>query len=155
MFKKVISFSLWGSNELYTIGAIKNANLALDLYPDWGCIFYCNSCVPYKIISQLKSIKNSIIVSLDSEGNFQSGLNRFLIVDHPEVEYAIFRDADSRLSMREKFAVDEWLINDSDIHIMRDHPYHAWFIQAGMFGLKTEKFKGKIKNAILQNSQKI
>ena len=154
MFKKVISFSLWGSNPLYTIGAIKNANLALTLYPDWGCVFYCNSCVPLEIISTLQSIKNTTVILYDSVGDFRSALNRFLIVDDPEVEYAIFRDADSRLSMREKHAVDDWLKNNTDIHIMRDHPYHGWFIQAGMFGIKTEKFKNKIKNAISEYSPK-
>jgi hypothetical protein len=154
MFKQVISYSLWGSNPLYTLGSIKNADLALKIYPDWGCVFYCNSCVPKDIITKLQTFKNTIVIPINSIGNFQSALNRFLIVDHPEVEYAIFRDADSRLSVREKIAVEEWLINDSDIHIMRDHPYHAWFIQAGMFGLKTEKFKGKIKNAILEYSPK-
>jgi hypothetical protein len=154
MFKKVISFSLWGSNPLYTIGAINNANLALTLYPDWGCVFYCNSCVPIEIINKLQSIKNTKVILYDFIGDFRSALNRFLIIDDPEVEYAIFRDADSRLSVREKNAVDEWLIQNTDIHIMRDHPYHGWFIQAGMFGLKTEKFKNKMKNAILNYSPK-
>ncbi len=33
---KVISFSLWGDNPKYTIGAIKNAELSKTIYPDWG-----------------------------------------------------------------------------------------------------------------------
>ena len=32
---KVISFSLWGSEKKYTIGAIKNAELAKEVYPDF------------------------------------------------------------------------------------------------------------------------
>jgi len=38
--KKVISFSLWGDNPTYNIGAIKNAKLALDYYPDFECWFW-------------------------------------------------------------------------------------------------------------------
>ena len=33
--KKVISFSLWGDNPKYTIGAIKNAELIDTIYPGW------------------------------------------------------------------------------------------------------------------------
>ena len=33
--KKVISFSLWGDIPRYTVGAIKNADLALRFYPDF------------------------------------------------------------------------------------------------------------------------
>jgi hypothetical protein len=154
MSKKVISFSLWGADTLYNVGAIKNAQLALSIYPEWSCVFYCNSCVPQETIKKLKNIENTKVILLDSDGDFTSSLNRFLVVDDPEVEYAIFRDADSRLSLREKYAVDDWLTNNTDIHIMRDHPYHGWFIQAGMFGLKTEKFKNKIKTSILEYSPK-
>ena len=32
---KVINFSLWGDDPFYTIGAVENAKLALDIYPDW------------------------------------------------------------------------------------------------------------------------
>jgi len=34
--KKIISFSLWGDNPVYTQGAIRNAELAKEIYPDWG-----------------------------------------------------------------------------------------------------------------------
>jgi len=35
--KKIISFSLWGDNPIYTQGAIRNAELAKEVYPDWVC----------------------------------------------------------------------------------------------------------------------
>ena len=145
---KVISFSLWGSEPLYVEGAIRNADLALRVYPEWTCYYYCNSCVPIEIINRLKSKSNTRVIELPNSGNSFDALNRFLAVEEDGVEYAIFRDADSRLSVREKLAVDEWISSGADIHIMRDHPYHGWFVQAGMFGLKAEKFKSKMKNAI-------
>jgi len=146
--KKVISFSLWGNNPLYTIGAIQNADLALSIYPDWTCYYFCNTCVPVNIIDQLKQRTNTNVIQMSSIGDNRSAMNRFLAIDFPETEYVIFRDADSRLSNREKLAVDEWLKENTDVHVMRDHPYHGWFIQAGMFGVRCEKFKGKIYNAI-------
>jgi hypothetical protein len=33
---KYISFSLWGDKPIYNVGAIKNAELWKNIYPDWG-----------------------------------------------------------------------------------------------------------------------
>jgi hypothetical protein len=43
---KVLSFSLWGAKAPYTVGAIRNAELALAVYPGWVCRFYCGTSVP-------------------------------------------------------------------------------------------------------------
>jgi hypothetical protein len=48
----------------------------------------------------------------------------------------ISRDTDSRLSLREKAAVDEWLSSDKGFHIMRDHPWHKYPVLGGMWGIK-------------------
>jgi len=46
------------------------------------------------------------------------------------------RDLDSRIYMREQIAVNEWIVSGKLFHIMRDHPYHIYPIQAGMFGTR-------------------
>lgn len=147
----IISFSLWGDNPLYNIGAIKNADLALQIYPNWDCYYYCNKCVPQKTIEELKKRKNVKLIfsNLDNCGNIICMNYRFLAIDVPGAERVIFRDTDSRLSKREKLAVDEWISDDTDIHLMRDHPSHGWFVQGGMFGLKTKKFQNKITDNII------
>jgi hypothetical protein len=61
---------------------------------------------------------------------------RFSSSYDPNVSVSIFRDTDSRLSMREKYAVDEWLLSDKTFHIMRDHPFHRFPILGGMWGFK-------------------
>ena len=50
--KKIISFSLWGDNPKYTIGAINNAKLSQSIYPDWICRFYCGKSVPEEILKK-------------------------------------------------------------------------------------------------------
>ena len=50
---KIISFSLWGNNPKYTIGAIRNAELAKIIYPDWMCKFFVGSDTPVNIIDTL------------------------------------------------------------------------------------------------------
>ena len=46
------------------------------------------------------------------------------------------RDADSRLSPRELFAVNEWISSDFRFHVMRDHASHDVAVLGGMFGMK-------------------
>jgi len=146
---KVISYSLWGSNPVYTIGAIKNAEYAQQLFPDWKCIFYCFDSVPMEIIDNLKSYNNVIIRMVSSTGDNRGMFNRFLPADEDGIEYFMSRDTDSRLSLREKYAVEEWIESGKDIHIIRDHPYHGTSIMGGMWGIKGKKLTN-LKNAIDQ-----
>jgi len=142
--KKVISFSLWGENPKYTIGAIKNAELANKIYPDWICRFYCGKSVPEKILSNLKKFDNVEVIQMDENGDWTGMFWRFYSCEDSDV--MISRDTDSRLSLREKSAVDEWLNSDKDFHIMRDHPYHTTEILGGMWGCR---------NGILKDIKKL
>ena len=142
---KVISYSLWGDNPIYTIGAIKNADLAARLFPDWTCVFYCFDSVPFDIITQLKSKQNVLVRMVNGEYNTSDSrgmFHRFLPADEDGVEYMMSRDTDSRLSDRERLAVEEWLIGSKDVHIMRDHPYHGAPMLGGMWGVRGGKLKG-------------
>lgn len=134
--KKVISFSLWGDNPKYTIGAIKNVELAQTIYSDWICRFYIGKSTPFEIIQKIASYKNTEIKIMNDAGNWSGMFWRFYAAVDPEVDFMISRDTDSRLSIREKLAVDEWIVSNKGFHIMRDHPYHRTQILGGMFGVK-------------------
>jgi hypothetical protein len=142
--KKVISFSLWGDNPKYTVGALRNAELAATIYRDWICRFYCGKSVPENITLQLKSHKNVEVVDMDEQGDWTGMFWRFYACEDSDV--MISRDTDSRLSFREKNAVDEWLESNKDFHIMRDHPYHTTEILGGMWGCR---------NGILRDIKKL
>ena len=136
--KKVISFSLWGNDSKYTIGAIRNAELALQLYPEFECWFYIHEeTVPKDIIESLSSIRNTKIILRGGDLNTCKPMMwRFEPIDDPEVEIMLSRDTDTRILMREVFAVNEWLESGKLFHIMRDHPHHGTKILGGMFGTK-------------------
>jgi hypothetical protein len=136
MSKKIISFSLWGENPKYTIGAIRNVGLASILYPGWVCRFYVGKSVPSEIITILKNFKNTEIVEMDGEGNWSGMFWRFYPASEDDVDIIISRDCDSRLSLRERLAVKEWIDSDKGFHIMRDHPQHGTQILGGMWGVK-------------------
>jgi hypothetical protein len=60
---------------------------------------------------------------------------RFLVASVPFVSTYVIRDIDSRLSEREKAAVDEWILSGKKFHVMRDHPAHGVLpISGGMWG---------------------
>lgn len=149
IMKKVISFSLWGNNPKYCIGAIKNAYLKNYYYPDWICKFYIHKDVSNEYISILKDIKNIEISIISDNYDWSLSLERFKAIDDLDVSHVIFRDTDSRLNQREADAVNEWIKQDTCIHIMKDHPYHGNFpILAGMWGLNKNKFIYKMSDLI-------
>ena len=136
--KKVITFSLWGNDPFYNVGAIENAKLAKVFYPDFECWYYIHEeTVPLETIEELSKIENTkIIMKRDNIQTCNPDVWRYEAIDEPDVEVMITRDTDSRIFLREKVAVDEWLNSDKLFHIMRDHPYHGTAILGGMFGTK-------------------
>jgi protein O-GlcNAc transferase len=139
--KRIITFSLWGNNPTYNIGAIKNAELASQYYPDFECWFYIHiPTVPINTIEILRKMSNTkIIDKYDDLNNCKPLCWRFQGIDDPDVEIMMSRDTDTRILLREKIAVDKWLQSGKMFHIMRDHPHHQNQnnkIMAGMFDTK-------------------
>lgn len=134
---KVISYSLFGTSERYTINMIINAEIAAKIYPDWQVWVYYDESVPSYIIDRLKKYNNVSVKKQPFTENWSRLMWRFYAYDDPQVNLCIFRDADSYLSQREKDAVDQWLSTEKSIHIMREvYPGHNSKIMAGMWGLR-------------------
>lgn len=133
----LISFSLWGSDPKYTIGAVRNAELAKIVYPDWKCRFYVGKDVPLTIVDQLENLGSEILIKYEPT-NWTSMFWRFEAGYDKKFEKVIFRDTDSRLNLREKAAVEEWEKSEEVFHVMRDHPCHGFSILGGMWGVKTD-----------------
>ena len=150
MGKKIISYSLWGNTPMYTIGAIRNAEMAKQIYPDWICRFYIGDDVPEDIVRQLNDFDNTeVIMMTHKENDWQGMFWRFYAVDATDdVDYVIFRDTDSRLSTREREAVLEWMNSGKYFHIMRDHPYHTEAIMGGMWGCKPKELIERINEEV-------
>jgi hypothetical protein len=135
---KVISFSLWGNKPIYLVGSIRNAKQAKDFYPDFQCWFYVHDpTVPRQTIEKLQQFDNVKIIYKNGDlSKIKPAMWRFESIAHPDVELNLSRDVDTQILLREKLAVDEWIKSDKLLHIMRDHPWHKFPIQAGMFGIK-------------------
>jgi len=138
--KKIISFSIWGSNPKYTLSAFKNIELAKELYPGWICRFYVDETVPKEIREDLVMESSEVILMPKSDGNYGM-FWRFLPLDDLEVERFIVRDTDSRLSIREREAVREWEESGKVFHIMRDNKWHNVVPICGAMWGATDKFR--------------
>jgi hypothetical protein len=95
--------------------------------------------VPEEIIEKLREFNNTKIIIKSGDLTNETckpRMWRFEAIDDPEVEIMMSRDTDTRFTIREKMAVDEWLSSNKVFHIMRDHPCHDYNIMAGMFGTK-------------------
>ena len=157
MSNKIISFSLWGKDNKYIYGAVDNAFVAKEMYPDWKCRFYIDKTIPQFIIDELIGLETDIIVVGENDG--WGGLFwRYFPIDDPDVDIVIFRDTDSRLDNKEVAAVNEWLKSGKTFHTIHDHQNHYDVpIMGGMWGFsKQNGIKLDIKNKIKlwQNSHK-
>jgi hypothetical protein len=132
---KLITFSLWGSEEKYCIGAIRNAELVRSVYPGWKARFYVGDSVPTRIKMELRCHTDEVIL-MEEPGDWRGMFWRFYPASEDDVDVFISRDCDSRLSAREAAAVNEWLQGPKLIHVMRDHPEHSAPIMGGMWGAK-------------------
>lgn len=128
---RVIAYSLYGDKRMYTEGMVRNIELAPLVYPGWSVWIYCNETVPGAYLERYGRYGH--VEVKDMTGSPYPGMMwRFL----PKVEVFICRDADSRLTVRERECVDEWLASDKKMHVMRDHPAHHLPVLGGMWGLK-------------------
>jgi hypothetical protein len=139
--RRVIAFSLWGSVAKYTVGAVRCAEQALEMYPDFECWFYVHRpSVPPSILQKLEALPNVVLLPrADQLQNVQGGQPRtwrYEAIDAPGVEVLLSRDVDTRFYPREALAVREWLRSGIGFHIMRDHPHHGALIMAGMYGCR-------------------
>ncbi len=131
---KVLSFSLYGANPLYGHGAIRNAELAPRVYPGWTVRFAVDGAVPTEVTDRLRALGCDVVAMGKSLGPEYPKFWRFLVAADPAVERFVCRDADSRLSVREKAAVDAWVASGKTFHVMRDSVHHRRRMLSGMWG---------------------
>lgn len=148
---KIISFSLWGKNKRYSIGAIKNAELAEELFAEWKLKIFFSGVNP-EILKKLKKFNNVEMIDCSNK-TISPYFWRFFPFFDSEDNITLSRDCDSRLSEREKKCVDIWENNQQSCMIIRDHIRHYDFpILAGMWGYKG-KLSGDIYKMMLKYSQ--
>jgi hypothetical protein len=138
---KYISYTLFGTQPKYYIGAEKNIELNKKLLPDWVTVIYYNE----------KNILDGWVEKLSSLGAEMRNITNFSFSDKDTIQYPYFwrffsllndgisivRDLDSRVSDREVEYINRWLNSECDYFIIRDHPWHSP-VPSGLFGIKSK-----------------
>lgn len=132
---KVISYSLFGDDPMFTVGAAENVRLAHEFYPDWKCRFYVGDSVNSTTVAELVNLGAQVVPMVTRPEDWSALLWRFNTLTDRSIEAHLFRDCDSRPDVREAAAVQEWLASGAQFHIMRDHPEHYLPMMAGMWGV--------------------
>lgn len=128
--------SLYGEGEQYLFGALENAMLVLRDWDGWVLRIYHDDTVPLKYLDMLRVLQVELVFTeYSTDEADHSGLFwHFYVLDDPEVCHFIVRDPDSRLTTRDRMAVNEWIQSGELFHSIRDHPHHGIEIMGAMWG---------------------
>ena len=150
--KQVISYSLYGNQLRFLVGAIKNAQLAQRFFPGFTVRYYYGKSVPKWVLSTLLMFEHVELIKVDEPEDSVARTWRFMACLDPDVDVVLSRDVDARLSLREAEAHQEFMDSDFGFHIIRDHPTgHDYLISAGMFAMKTNVFGATMYAALDQH----
>ena len=96
-----ISYSLWGTNKVYTYGMIENVLDAKKYYDGWTVRVHYNDTVPTEIIKWLCDQDN--VELIHHQGSKMKASNMFWRFEDFFMEdtTVLIRDADSRITERE------------------------------------------------------
>jgi len=136
---KIISMSVWGNDPRYIVGAKRQIELAKKYYPDWKVRIYTDNILNFE---DQTGIELHLVVN-GMYGMFW----RFLPMFEDPRSIVMVRDSDSRITIREARAIEEWLASDKNFHVFRDHDAHfefpiigCAFAYKGCFGTNLEDF---------------
>jgi hypothetical protein len=131
--KILISYSVFGRDDKYLIGALKNAEAkrAYDALGDVTQVFVLGNDVPLWVAIGLE--RRGAEVLQGGPWAEHSILARQTVADLPCDAFFV-RDVDSRPGPREALAMAAWLHSSDAFHVMRDHPFHFNPVMAGMWG---------------------
>jgi hypothetical protein len=124
---KVFSFCLFGTEPNYYEGLLENIKIIKEFYPDFTIFVYAGVRDPSWVLEGVT------VIETGKEG-LVNVLHRFLPLCEADVGFV--RDTDSRIGIRDRWCIDQFLKSSYDYHIIRDHKWHKSPIMAGMFGWK-------------------
>lgn len=132
---KIFSYCLFGNHKKYTLGMLDNAQKLQRDFPDYQVWIFCSSNISPEYRSQFNVYTNVKWIMMDCHDGFLKCM-RFLPLMNPKVSVGFVRDNDSRVELREKWCIEQFLSSSYRYHNIRDHFWHKARLMAGLFGWK-------------------
>lgn len=154
--RKIVSFSLFGTDKKYYVGVEKNYNIMKEIMQDWEMdVYYHPDYINTDEFNKVKDVGCNFInvseIALDINKKLQDYpipfFWRFFSFFNNEINIA--RDLDSRLGERELIYINRWIDSGKTFFVIRDHPWHSPY-PAGLIGIRGNKhnFKEYCENFI-------
>lgn len=142
--KKVFSYCLYGGDKKYCLGMLKNIEQINQFYPDFYIYVHCGNDVPEEYLNKMRQDYTKVnIINYDFTG-VELMTYRFFSVDDDDIDLLILRDADSRITDRCRWVIDDFISSSYNVFTIRDHKYHTSKLMAGQSGFKF--IKPELKN---------
>ena len=125
---KAFSFCIYGTELNYYEGLLENIQIIHEYFPDFEIFIYKGICD-----HSWRFDENCKIIETHKEGAINM-LYRYLPIGFADIGF--IRDADSRISERDRWCIEEFLKSSKSYHIIRDHYWHKEPIMGGIFGWK-------------------
>jgi hypothetical protein len=133
---KVFTFCIYGSKPKYCEGLVRNLETIQKEFPDFKVIVYAGYDVPESYMNRYKEFTNTIMRPLTITGH-RLMCFRFFPIAEPDIELMFVRDADSRIGHRDKWCIEQFLVDKKhNIFTIRDHPEHGTPLLGGQWGIK-------------------
>jgi hypothetical protein len=132
---KVFTYCIYGSNPKYCEGLVRNLEQIESLFPDFSVIVIAGSNVPEDYITKYKSFKN-VKLSQYKINDHRLMCYRFFAIDDPDITMMFVRDADSRITERDIWCINQFMTDSHSIFTIRDHPHHRPLLMGGLWGMK-------------------
>ena len=124
------SFCIYGSEKNYYHGLLENIDIIKAEFTNYSIYIYKGVCDPSWVFPDDPYVK---IIETGKEGAINM-LHRYIPVLTQPVGFT--RDADSRITKRDLWCINQFLNSDKKYHVIRDHFYHRSKILGGLFGWK-------------------
>jgi hypothetical protein len=123
------SFCLFGDQDKYRKGLVRNVEMIREYYPTWDIrVYAAPDCEDF-----VRSLGVTTVAT--GESGFINVLYRFRAVLE-DYDIVCIRDADSRIHARDRWCIQHFLESPYTMHTIRDHPYHGYRVMGGLWGIK-------------------
>ena len=130
------SFCLFGpTSGIYHRGFLENVELIKHHFPGWVVYVYFAPDTDSGFIAHCQTLPN-VRVRFTTVMGFANTIWRFYAIDEQDVDVCFFRDADSRVHWKDRWAIKGFMNSTFTAHVIRDHKEHTAMIAAGMWGLR-------------------
>lgn len=129
----------------YYDGLNENIQLIQRHFPGWRVYVYLGADVPEWFETFLHTQYDFVETRRTGVLGYENTVHRFFAIDEPDVDTVFFRDTDSRVHWKDRWAIQNFISQTgSHVHVIRDHPEHNTKIAAGTWGIR----KGVLKESM-------